>query len=116
MNIICKNINDFYTLITTCSLNGINNIRVFISQTSSYPNVRITTTPKDHIKFTFALLTPLYTAIYSDNVKNSEYDKIYDTLEQCQYQCNNNFRIQVFDKLEFKSDNNLYIGTELNVI
>ena len=66
-------------------------------------------------RFTYVLLTPLYTAIYSNNVKNSEYDNIYKVLEECQSQCNHDFRIQIFDKLDFK-DNNLYIGKELDVI
>lgn len=115
LNIICNNIDDFYTMITTCCFNGIKDVRVFITEKESYPSVAVQTTPKNHIRFTYALLTPLYTAIYSDNVKNTEYENIYNILEKCQAQCNHDFRIQVFDKLNFK-DNNLYIGKELKVI
>lgn len=116
MNIICDNVNDFCTMITTSVFNDIKDIRVFISETASYPNIAFPNTPKDNVKFTYVALTPLYTAIYSDNVNENEYDKIYKVLEQCQSQCNHDFRIQVFDKLTFNSDNNLHIGKELNVI
>ena len=116
MNIICNNINDFCTMITTCSCNNIKDIRIFISETESYPNGVITPSSlKNNTYFTYVLLTPLYTAIYSDNVKNTEYDNIYKILEECQENCNHDFRIQIFDKLNFK-DNNLYIGKELQVI
>ncbi len=115
MNIICKNINDFCTMITTCIANGIKDIRVFISEKESYPSVFFTSTPKDHVTFTYALFTPLYTAIYSDNIHNSEYEKIYKVLTECQEECNCDFRIQVFDDIKFK-DNNLHVGRELNVI
>lgn len=115
MNIICKDINDFCTMITTCSLNGIKDVRVFISEKENYPDVAFSTTPKNNITFTYALFTPLYTAIYSDNIVNIKYEDIYNVLIECQEQCNHDFRIQVFDNLNFK-DNNLYIGRELNVV
>lgn len=116
MNIICNNINDFCTMITTCTYNNIKDIRVFISEKESYPNGIITpSTLKNNTSFTYALLTPLYTAIYSDNIKTNEYDNIYHSLEKCQENCNHDFRIQIFDKLNFK-DNTLYIGKELQVI
>lgn len=116
MNIICNNINDFCTMITTCICNNIKDIRVFISKKESYPNGVITPSSlKNNTSFTYALLTPLYTAIYSDNIKSNEYDNIYNALEKCQENCNHDFRIQIFDKLNFK-DNNLYIGKELQVI
>lgn len=116
MNIICNNINDFCTMITTCSFNGITDIRIFISDKITYPNGVITpSSSKSNTSFTYALLTPLYTAIYSDNVKDTEYDNIYHVLEKCQEDCNHDFRIQIFDNLNFK-DNNLYIGKELQVI
>ena len=115
MNIICKDINDFCTMITTCLSNGIKDVRVFISEKESYPNVFVSSTSKDYISFTYALFTPLYTAIYSDNIKNFEYEKLYNVLTECQEQCNHDIRIQIFDDIKFK-DNNLYIGRELNVI
>lgn len=115
MNIICENINDFCTMITTCIANGIKDIRVFISEKESYPSVFFTSTPKDYVTFTYALFTPLYTAIYSDNIHNSEYEKVYKVLTECQEECNCDFRIQVFDDIKFK-DNNLHVGRELNVI
>lgn len=115
MNIICKNINDFCTMITTCIANGIKDIRVFISEKESYPSVAVQTTPKSNISFTYVLFTPLYTAIYSDNIKNFEYEKVYKTLLDCQEECNCDFRIQVFDDIKLK-DNNLHIEKELNVI
>ena len=116
MNIICDNINDFCTMITTCISNNVKDIRVFISSEESFPNIFFTNSNKDNVRFTYALLTPLYTAIYSNNVKNTEYDNIYNTLDKCQENCNHDFYIQVFDKLEFQSDNNLHIGKELNII
>lgn len=115
MNIICNNINDFCTMITTCNLNGIKDIRIFISVDDSYPNVSFPNSNKDHTRFTYALLTPLYTAIYSDNVKDVEYDNIYKELSECQENCNHDFRIQVFEKVDF-INNNLYVEKELNVI
>lgn len=115
MNIICDNIDDFCTMITTCTFNRIKDIRVFITRKDSYPSVSVPTSPKDHIDFTYVLLTPLYTAIYSANVKSTKYETIYEILEDCQSQCNYDFRIQIFDKLDFK-DNNLYIEKELDVI
>lgn len=114
MNIICKNIDDFCTMITTCCANNIKDIRVFISEKESYPNVSVGTS-KNHISFTYALFTPLYTAIYSENILNSKYDSIYKTLLDCQEQCNCDFRIQVFNSIKYK-DNNLYIERELDVI
>ena len=115
MNIVCNNIDDFCIMITTCCSNGLKDIRLFISDEDSYPNISFPNTPKDHIKFTYVLFTPLYTAIYSDNVKNNIYDKIYETLKECQENCNHDFRIQVFDKITL-SDNNIYINKELDVI
>ena len=115
MYIQCSNINDFCTMITTCSLNGIADVRLFISEIPSFPNVATELSKKNYVKFTYALFTPLYTAIYNGNVLNTEYDKIYKTLESCQEQCNHDFRIQIFDKLTFK-DNALHIGTELKII
>lgn len=116
MNIICNNINDFCTMITTCIQNNIKDIRVFINEEESYPNSVITQTSlKNNTSFTYVLLTPLYTAIYSDNIKTTEYDNVYNSLEKCQENCNHDFRIQIFDKLNFK-DNNLYIGKKLQVI
>ena len=115
MNIICNNINDFCTMITTCVSNSIKDIRVFISEHESYPSIATPASAKDHISFTFVLFTPLYTAIYSSNVKKELYNEIYDSLEKCQEQCNHDFRIQIFVSLKFK-DNNLYISKELDVI
>lgn len=116
MNIICNNINDFCTMITTCVSNNIKDIRVFISEQESYPNGPITAlSSKSNSSFTYVLFTPLYTAIYSGNIKTAEYDNIYNVLEKCQENCNHDFRIQIFDKLNFKDDN-LYIGKELQVI
>jgi len=118
MYIKCDNINDFCTMITTCSLNNINEVRLFISETDSYSKgLRTASSVKDHIKFTYVFFSPIYTAIYTDNVKNSEYDKIYKSLEYCQEQCNHSFRIQVFNNLSFDFDNNcLCIDNELNII
>lgn len=118
MYIQCDNINDFCTMITTCSLNGINDVRLFISEEDSYKQGLITPASiKDHKSFTYVLFTPLYTAIYNGNIINTEYEKIYKTLENCQEQCDHNFRIQIFDKLSFDYDKGyLTIGTEINVI
>ena len=102
-------------MITTCSLNGINDIRVFIEQKSSYPNASFPNSSKNYHRFTYALFTPLYTAIYSDNVKNDLYDTIFNSLLECQENCNHSFRIQEFEYLDFK-DGSLTIEKELNVI
>ena len=108
MNIICNNINDFCTMITTCTLNGINDVRVFISETSSIKNIK---------NFTYAFFSPLYTAIYTGNVETSAYNEIYKNLENCQEQCNHNFRIQIFDNLSFAPDKDiLTVENEINVI
>lgn len=108
MNIVCNDINDFCTMITTCTLNGIKDVRVFISETSSTENTT---------NFTYVLFSPLYTAIYTGDFEISEYEKIYNTLENCQEQCNHNFCIQMFKNLSFDTDKNiLTIENEINVI
>lgn len=118
MNIQCNNINDFCTMITTCSLNGINDVRLFVSENDSYRQGIVTPNSyKDHISFTFIFFSPIYTAIYTGNVKDTEYDKIYKTLEMCQEQCKHSFRIQIFDPLSFNFDKGFVtVGNELNVI
>lgn len=108
MNIICNNINDFCTMITTCTLNGIKDVRVFISSTNSTENTT---------NFSYVLFSPLYTAIYKGISENSEYEKNYNTLKNCQEQCDHNFCIQIFKNLSFDSDKNiLTIEDEINVI
>lgn len=118
MYLQCNNINDFCTMITTCSLNGIKDIRVFISEATSYGKGLITTNSiKDHTKFTYVFFSPLYTAIYTGNIKNEDYELVYKSLEKCQEQCNHDFRIQVFDVLSFNYDKNyLVVENELKVI
>lgn len=118
MNIICNNINDFCTMITTCTLNNIKDVRIFVSETDSYNKGLITSNSiKNHKKFTYVFLSPLYTAIYTGNVENSTYEKIYKTLENCQEQCGHDFRIQIFDNLSFDFDKCiLTIKNEINVI
>jgi len=94
-------------MITTCIFNGIKDIRVFISESNI----------NEKIKFTYVLFTPLYTAIYNGRKNTEECKPIFNTLSQCQEQCNHKFRIQVFDKLFLDSETNrLVIGTETNVI
>lgn len=108
MNIICNNINDFCTMITTCTSNGIQDVRVFISETSSIKNTK---------NFTYVFFSPIYTAIYTGNEETSTYEEIYKTLEKCQEQCNHDFRIQIFDDLSFDpSKGILTIESEINVI
>lgn len=118
MYIQCSNIQDFCTLITTCSANGIKDIRVFISQSDSFKNsLRASNEVKDYKRFTYALFTPLYTAIYSNKVKDTEYQNIFKTLEDCQEQCNHDFYIQIFEKLSFNADHNYFdIEHELDSI
>lgn len=100
MYIKCNNINDFCTMITTCALNSIDDIRVFI---------------EDSKHLTYILFTPLYTAIYLDNVNEDKKEIIFKTLLECQENCNHSFRIQQFRYLDFK-DNCLTVEGELNVI
>ncbi len=118
MYIKCSNINDFCTMITTCSLNGIKDVRLFISERDSYKQGLITSNSiKNYKNFTYVFISPLYTAIYTGNVKNSEYEEIYKTLEDCQEQCNHDFRIQIFDNLSFDYDKGyLTVENEINVI
>lgn len=118
MYIKCEDIDVFCTMITTCSSNNIKDIRIFISEEDSYKKgLRDSSTPKDHKKFTYVLFTPLYTAIYSDSVKDIDYENIYKTLENCQEQCNHDFRIQIFDTLSFNDEKGvLTIKNEINVI
>lgn len=117
MTINVNNITDFITMITTCISNSINDIRVFISEKDSYPSVSTIGTPKNHVKFTYVLFTPLYTAIYSDNIKSEKYDSIYKSLEICQEQCKHDFRIQVFEDITYNSNNDtLIVEKQLNVI
>ena len=95
-------------MITTCTFNGMNDVRVFISETSSIKNTK---------NFTYVFFSPIYTAIYTGNEETSAYERIYKTLENCQEQCNHNFRIQIFDNLSFNPDKNiLTIENEINVI
>ena len=117
MTINVNNINDFISMISTCVENNIKNIRVFISEKESYPNLSTIGTPKDYINFSYVLLTPLYTAIYSENIKNIKYDEIRKTLLSYQNETNMSFRIQIFDDITYNYDNNtLSISRELDVI
>ncbi len=115
MTIINNNINDFCTMITTCTANKIHDIRIFICKNEiikdGFGNII-----KDKVSFTYVLLTPLYTAIYKGKVSNEEYDIIYKTLFNCQEQCKCNLEIQAFDKISFnESTNCLTVGRETNV-
>lgn len=118
MNILCNNIDDFCSMISTCTFNGIKDVRLFISEKDTYRNGLITANSiKDHKKFTYIFFSPLYTAIYTDSVYLEDYNVIYNKLETCQEQCNHDFRIQVFDSLSFNFDTQLLtIGKEINVI
>jgi len=65
MYIKCDNINDFCTMITTCSLNNINEVRLFISETDSYSKgLRTASSVKDHIKFTYVFFSPIYKNLF----------------------------------------------------
>ena len=106
MNISCKSIDDFCNMISTCVVNGIKDVRIFISSDKSYPSVATINSEKCNIKFIYVLFTPLYTAIYNGNVKSNLYDEIYKQLIECQEQSNVAFRIQVFDELSYNPESN----------
>lgn len=115
MNINCENIKDFCELINISIGQNIQNQCLFASSKSSYPSVFFDTSPKDHKSFTYAFFTPLYTAIYSGNVKSNIFDEEYNILKET---CSKfSLYIHTFDKLKYVSDtNSLSLETHIEVI
>lgn len=110
MNIQCSNINDFCELITLASKQSINTKTIFASSKSSLPSLAFANTPKDHQSFIYAFLTPLYTAIYTGNIKanlfNEEYNQLKDTCSKF------DLHIYSFEKLNVNFEKNmLYLET-----
>ena len=104
MNINCKNISDFCELVRVSVGHDLKNQCVFASSKQGYPSLAFPNTPKDHKTFTYVLFTPLYTAIYSGNIKDDLFDKEYDLLKET---CSKyEIYIHTFDKLSYNSDTN----------
>ena len=115
MNINCKDIKDFCELINISIGQGIQNQCVFVSSKASYPSVFFDNTPKDHKSFTYAFLTPLYTAIYSGNIKANTFEEEYEILKDT---CSKfELRIHTFDKLKYNDNTDtLSLETHIDVI
>ncbi len=112
MKIECKNIVDFCELISISIGQDIKDKCVFISSEKSYPSVSFENSKKDNIKFTYVFFTPLYTAIYSGNIKSSLATEEYQTLED--FCLKNNVHIHSFEKMKYISDtDSLMINTHL---
>ncbi len=59
MHIKCLNIDDFCTLITTCAMNGIKDIRVFINEHLSSDSLfEFDSSEKSNKLITYVLFTP----------------------------------------------------------
>ncbi len=115
LNIDCKNIKDFCELIDISIGQGIKTQCIFASSKSSYPSVSFVDTPKDHKSFTYVFFTPLYTAIYSGNVKSNIADDEYNLLKET---CSKHeLYIHCFDKLKYNSqEHTLLVDTHIEVI
>ncbi len=115
MIIECKNISDFCGLISISVAHDIKDKCVFVSSTTSYPSVSFENSKKDYIKFTYVFFTPLYTVIYSGNIKNNIVDDELETLKDI---CSKyDIYIHTFDKLNYHSETNtLSVETPLEVI
>ncbi len=115
MNINCKTIKDFCELINISIGQGIKNQCVFASSNLSYPSISFANTSKDHKSFIYVFFTPLYTAIYSGNVKSNIADEEYNLLKET---CSKyELHIHTFDNLKYHSaENSLLLDTHIEVI
>ena len=115
MNINCKDIRDFCELINVSIGQGLQNQCVFVSSKTGYPGVAVPTSPKDYKSFTYTFLTPLYTVIYSGNIKANTFEEEYEILKDT---CSKfDLRIHTFDKLKYNANTDtLSLEAHIDVI